>query len=127
MNEALQWATGLTPVLQVLLIIVLCIIFWEPIAQRVFGYESEKPEVEPERSSRDWFVGIEEQISQVVRISGQLAEHYNHETTGLLTEIRDTLLKLQGGVEKLHQQNAEWEKFGIPTRQSRNEKSVIES
>lgn len=125
MTEALQWAQGLTPVLQVILIVVLCVIFWEPIAQKVFGYEPKKIESEPERSSRDWFVGIEEQISEVVRISGQLAEHYNHETTGLLTEMRDLLTKLNSGLEKLHQQNSEWEKFGIPTRECKMEKSSL--
>ncbi len=72
MQDLLSLATGLTPILQIVLTVVLAIIFWEPIAQRI-GW---KPKEEAMESTPAW--------------ASQLTLHYNHETTDALIGIRET-------------------------------------
>lgn len=120
MENFLSIAGALPATLQVLTIVLLCIVFWEPIAERVFGYkrpESEEGEAVRERASKDWFNDIStivkdqsDQIKLLGRLMGDLAQHYNHETTEILTQIN-------AGIGKLISKHEEWEKYGIPTRE----------
>lgn len=43
----------------------------------------------------------------------ELKLHYNHETTDLLTEIRD---ELRRGFGEIRTKHSEWDRFGVPTR-----------
>lgn len=71
----------------------------------------------PEKPSKEWFDGIQDivndqsrQLSQVLELMGGLAQHYNHETTDLLSKI---LEEAKGTNSKL----TELEKYGFPTRE----------
>lgn len=48
-------------------------------------------------------------MDELLGSQGELAGHYNHETTELLTEIRD-------GIVKLNQKHENYEVIGIKTR-----------
>ncbi len=44
-----------------------------------------------------------------------LTEHFNHETTELLTEIRDDLRIMSEGVKTINRRQDEWERYVFPT------------
>jgi hypothetical protein len=45
-----------------------------------------------------------------------LSEHYNHETTAILTDIRDLLEKQTANIDEVKRKQEEWEKYGVPAR-----------
>ena len=81
MEQLLTIASGLTPVLQVVLIVILAVIFWEPIAQKI-GWKEEKKEEMP-----SW--------------AAQLMDYYNHSTTDKLNEIHDEVKEANRTLEEM--------------------------
>lgn len=122
MGTILTWLQGLSAPLQILLIVVLAVVFQDQIAayfSNKFGWNKQSGEAVPDRSSKDWFDDIADisnrqtdLMQQVLGAMGTLSQHYNHETTDLLTDIRD-------GIREIIQKQNEWERFGIPTRESK--------
>lgn len=53
---------------------------------------------------------IHDEIGRVLDSQFKLKEHFNDETTTLLTEIRE-------GIQQINRKHDEWEKYGIPTRE----------
>lgn len=96
MEQLLSIASGLTPVLQVVLIAVLAIIFWEPIAQRL-GWKEEKEEKMP-----PW--------------ANTLVQHFNHETTDAQEKIIEHLEILHEKSDRSNQLLEEILKYGITCR-----------
>lgn len=131
METLLAYLFSLSAPIQ-LAIIVLVIIFRDDIirfAKAVFsgndveitlnGAPAHSGEDLPEKHSKDWFDGIQdiaqqqgEQLQQLLKLMTGLAQHYNHDTTELLEDIRD-------GIRELIVKHEEYEKFGIPTRECR--------
>lgn len=56
---------------------------------------------------------MQQLLTQMETLSG----HFNHETTQLLTEIRDTLKE---NFAIIHAKHDEWDRRGIPTADSKN-------
>lgn len=111
---------SLSPILQIVILVALCVIFWEPIAFKVFGYKKQvalDENGEPrEKNSKDWFDDIalivkeqSEHLKLMASVMGELAQHYNHDTTEELKMIRE-------GIEKIIRRQDEWHVYGIPTR-----------
>lgn len=77
-----------------------------------------------------WIVGermglpITKIVVKLLRLEGNgtgkkldlLTEHYNHETTVVLTEIKDKLGEMHDCLKKANNTLAEFEKFGIKPR-----------
>lgn len=134
METALAWLQNLSAPLQIILVVILCIVFRKEIAAFVrsrFTDEDEQGvtvnigshagENLPEKSSKDWFDGIQDivndqsrQLTQVLELMTGLSQHYNHETTDLLSKILEE-------VRATNTKFAELEKYGFPTRAERRE------
>lgn len=129
METLLAYITSLSAPAE-LLIVVLVVIFRDDIikfSKATFGGSDVVVNIAadragenlPEKHSKDWFDGIQdiaqaqgEQLQQLLQLMTGLAQHYNHDTTELLEDIRD-------GIRELIVKHEEYEKFGIPTRECR--------
>jgi gas vesicle protein len=68
---------------------------------------------------RDWRDGksllkkngnnIHDEVKAILQSQGQLKQHYNEETTELLSRISE-------GIDRLNRKHDEWDKYGIVTR-----------
>lgn len=65
---------------------------------------------------------MQQLLDQMTILSG----HYNHDTTALLTEIRDSLkgigFQLNTNFTAIHAKHDEWDRRGIPTEDCKNKK-----
>lgn len=96
MQGVLAIASGLSPILQIILAVILAVIFWEPIAQRM-GWQEKKEEKTP-----DW--------------AGILIQHFNHDTTDNQTKIESHLQIMHEKQDKVVQLLGEIKEYGIKCR-----------
>ncbi len=119
MEALLSLFSGLGQFSQVLLVVLICIVFWEPIAERIGWKKKDDPD-EEEGSV----------LSLLLTQMQTLSEHYNHDTTEILTGIRGALQQLANGIDlmnknqealiKDHAESQEllrqFDKFGVKVR-----------
>lgn len=106
---------SLAPVLQVVVIVILAIIFWKPIAQKL-GWKG------GDRSAGEEIVAEVRNITQGFQSSldylGQYANHETTEHTEILREIRDGLRAntdmMRTNFQLIHSTHDEWNRRGIP-------------
>lgn len=92
--DALQaFFAGLSPIVQLVTLVALCVIFWKPIAKSVFGYEGE------------------DQLGALLSQMQTLTQHFNHETTEGQRQIIDSLREMN---TLLH----EFKEYGVKVRKN---------
>ncbi len=115
MEALLAVFNGLGPLLQIVLLIVVCVIFWEPIAERI-GWKPKGEQDDP--------------AALLLAQMQTLTQHFNHDTTSILTDIRastqktaealETMNKILAELMKDHAESQEllrqFDKFGVKVR-----------
>lgn len=84
-------------------------IFWEPIARRL-GWKGRDDAEIVEIEKKDL-----RETAVLQGLFGEmrtLSQHFNHDTSKVLEEIRDTL---KDNFKEIHGKHAEWDKYGIKT------------
>lgn len=83
----LEVGQGISSFFTLIAVIVFMIIFWEPIAQKIGWKRNEEHE--------------DEHNDQYTALSGKmdtLSSYYNHDTTEILKDIRNTMSEVNGGI-----------------------------
>lgn len=125
MGGVASWLQTLSPAMQLALVVILLIVFKDDLVNFYRSRFGGDNDVEinlgndhgiEEHSSKEWFDGITEiankqgkQIGTLLELMGGLAQHYNHETTELLSQILEESKKANSKLNEL-------EKYGFPTR-----------
>lgn len=102
MQELLSFATGLTPLLQVGLIVILVIIFKDQIAEKLFGDREDGVK-------RSTLTSLHNEMSE-------LSQHFNHETTDQNSDIKNAILALGVKQDRAVQILSEIKEYGIKCR-----------
>lgn len=102
MEGLLTIASGLSPLLQLFLIVMFGIIFWEPIAQRI-GWKSKNDEIPP-------------YIATLLEQQDTLTQHFNHDTTSHQEEIKAHLETMHEKQDKAVQILTEIKEYGLKCR-----------
>ncbi len=116
MDAVLAVFSGLGPLIQIIIALGALVIFWKPIAQQIGWHEKEEPE--------------ESILGQLLLQMQTLSNHYNHDTTDLLTSLDSSMKKIADSLERMnrvqeklleeHGESAElikqFEKFGVKVR-----------
>ncbi len=103
---------GVSPIVQLIILVLFGVIFYKPIAKSIFGYDTP-----------DGQAALLEQMQT-------LTQHFNHDTTELLASIRDTLQKVAIGIDTMNKNQEtllrdhadsqellrQFDKFGVKVR-----------
>lgn len=99
MAELLKFLSSLAPVVQIIIVIGLAIVFWEPIAQKIGWKKNEKDKQEP-----------------VPLWAQTLIAHFNHETTEGQNRIEEGINELKESSGRSVRLLEEMKEYGIPCR-----------